>query len=85
MPSGFNGLVVSIMCAWGLPSPLSCNTQSTHMPTVHELVTDEKSTLKVCKHCGSVFVAGRPNSIFCSGKCKNQYNVYKSRAKDKEE
>ena len=48
------------------------------------MITDEKSTLKVCKHCGSAFVAGRPNSVFCSGKCKNQYNVYKSRAKDKD-
>ena len=48
------------------------------------MLTDEKSSLKVCKHCGNAFVAGRPNSIFCSGKCKNQYNVYKSRAKDKD-
>lgn len=48
------------------------------------MLTDEKSSLKVCKHCGNAFVAGRPNSVFCSGKCKNQYNVYKSRAKDKE-
>ena len=35
-------------------------------------------------NCGKAFVAGRPNSVFCSGKCKNQYNVYKSRAKDKD-
>lgn len=48
------------------------------------MLTDEKSSLKVCKHCGNAFVAGRPNSVFCSGKCKNQYNVYKSRAKDKD-
>ena len=48
------------------------------------MLTDEKSSLKVCKHCGKAFVAGRPNSVFCSGKCKNQHNVYKSRAKDKE-
>ena len=47
------------------------------------MLTDEKSSLKVCKHCGDAFVANRPNSVFCSGKCKNQYNVYKSRAKDK--
>lgn len=47
------------------------------------MLTDEKSSLKVCKHCGKAFVAGRPNSVFCSGRCKNQYNVYKSRAKDK--
>ena len=48
------------------------------------MLTDEKSILKVCKHCGKAFVAGRPNSVFCSGKCKNQYNVYKSRAKNKD-
>ena len=48
------------------------------------MLTDEKSSLKVCKHCGKAFVASRPNSVFCSRKCKNQYNVYKSRAKDKD-
>lgn len=48
------------------------------------MLTDEKSTLKVCKHCGDAFVASRPNSAFCSTKCKNQYNVYKSRAKNKD-
>lgn len=47
------------------------------------MLTDEKSSLKVCKYCGKAFVASRPNSVFCSGKCKNRYNVYKSRAKDK--
>ncbi len=48
------------------------------------MLTDENSSLKVCKHCGKAFVASRPNSVFCSGKCKNRYNVYKSRAKDKD-
>ena len=48
------------------------------------MLTDEKSSLKVCKHCGNAFVAGRTNSVFCSGKCKNRYNVYNSRAKDKD-
>ena len=48
------------------------------------MLTDEKSSLKVCKHCGKAFVASRPNSVFCSSKCKNKYNVYKSRAKDKD-
>ena len=47
-------------------------------------LTDEKSSLKVCKHCGKAFVASRPNSVFCSGKCKNRYNVYKSQAKNKD-
>ena len=48
------------------------------------MLTDEKSSLKVCKHCGNAFAAGRLNSVFCSGRCKNQYNVYKSRAKHKD-
>lgn len=49
------------------------------------MLTDEKSSLKVCKHCGKVFLASRPNTVFCSGQCKNQYNVYKSREKSKGE
>ena len=49
------------------------------------MLTDDNSTLKVCKHCGSAFVATRSNMEFCSPQCKNQYNVYKSRAKKKEE
>ena len=48
----------------------------------HEQYEDIKR--KVCKHCGKAFVVSRPNSVFCSGKCKNRYNVYKSRAKDKD-
>ena len=48
------------------------------------MITDEKSTLKVCKHCSKAFVANRPNSVFCGATCKNRYNVYTSRAKEKE-
>ena len=47
------------------------------------MLTDDNSSLKVCKHCGKTFVASRPNMEFCSSQCKNQYNVYKSRAKKK--
>ena len=47
------------------------------------MLTDDNSSLKVCKHCGKAFVASRPNMEFCSSQCKNQYNVYKSRAKKK--
>lgn len=47
------------------------------------MLANEKSSLKVCKHCGKVFLASRPNTVFCSGQCKNQYNVYKSRGKTK--
>ena len=47
------------------------------------MLTDKDSSIKVCKHCGKAFVAKRSNSEFCSPQCKNQYNVYKSRAKGK--
>lgn len=49
------------------------------------MLTDDSSPIKVCKHCGSAFIASRSNVEFCSPQCKNQYNVYKSRAKKKEE
>ena len=45
------------------------------------MLTDEKSSIKVCKHCGKAFIASRPNAEFCSPQCKNQYNVYKNRSK----
>lgn len=43
------------------------------------MLTDEKSSIKVCKHCGKAFISSRPNAEFCSPQCKNKYNVYKSR------
>ena len=45
------------------------------------MLTDEKRPLRACKHCNKVFAASHPNAAFCSSKCKNQYNVYKSRKK----
>ena len=45
------------------------------------MLTDENSSLKVCKHCGKAFIATRSNMEFDTPQCKNQYNVYKSRAK----
>ncbi len=47
------------------------------------MITDETKPLRVCKHCDKAFVAERPNAVFCSPRCKNQYNVYKSREKKK--
>lgn len=44
-------------------------------------ITDDKTKIRLCKHCQKVFAAKHPNSLFCSPRCKNQYNVYKSRAK----
>ena len=48
------------------------------------MLTDEKTVLRSCKHCTKVFAAKHPNAAFCSPRCKNQYNVYKSRAKKNE-
>lgn len=45
------------------------------------MLTDDQKPLRLCRHCQKVFAAGHPNSAFCSPKCKNQFNVYKSRAK----
>lgn len=44
-------------------------------------VTDERKLLRYCKHCGKIFYAGDVRSEFCSPRCRNQFNVYKSRAK----
>lgn len=45
------------------------------------MLTDVEKPIRICKHCLQVFVARRPSALFCSPKCKNRYNVYKSRAK----
>ena len=47
------------------------------------MLTDEKKPLRICKHCHKAFKAGHTNAAFCSARCKNQYNVYKGRAKKK--
>jgi len=47
-------------------------------------LTDEANPLRLCRHCQRMFIAGHPNAAFCSPRCKNQHNVYKSRAKKAE-
>ena len=47
------------------------------------MLTDEHNPMRVCKKCSKFFVASRPSAVFCSPRCKNQYNVYKDRAKNK--
>lgn len=46
------------------------------------MLTDEKTPLRLCKHCNKAFIASRPSAAFCSPQCKNKHNVYKSRAKE---
>lgn len=43
------------------------------------MIVDEENPLRMCKHCGKVFLSTRSNAAFCSPACKNRYNVYKSR------
>ena len=45
------------------------------------MLVDDSKPLRACKHCNLVFAAKHPNAVFCSPRCKNQYNVYKSRGK----
>jgi len=47
------------------------------------MLTDDAKPLRLCKHCQKAFMAGHPNAAFCSPRCKNQYNVYKSRGNKK--
>ena len=44
-------------------------------------LTDPDRPLRICKHCGKVFVSRKSTAEFCSVPCRNQYNVYKSRGK----
>jgi hypothetical protein len=45
------------------------------------MLVDEARPLRCCKHCNNAFVVGHSAAVFCSPRCKNQYNVYKSRGK----
>ncbi len=47
------------------------------------MLTDKDSDMRMCKHCDKAFVASRKGNEFCNQKCKNQFNVYKSREKKK--
>jgi len=41
----------------------------------------EKTPLRICKHCKTAFVGENIRTEFCSPKCRNQYNVYKTRSR----
>jgi len=47
------------------------------------MLTDDTNPLRSCKHCTMAYAATHPNALFCSSRCKNQYNVYKSRDRQK--
>ena len=47
------------------------------------MLVDGDQPLRLCKHCQKVFLGSQSNAAFCSPRCKNQYNVYKSRGKNR--
>lgn len=51
--------------------------------TMANLLAAEGSPLKICKHCHKAFISQNKRAEFCSERCRNQFNVYKSRAKAK--
>ena len=51
--------------------------------TMANLLSAEGSPLKICKHCQKAFISQNKRAEFCSERCRNQFNVYKSRAKAK--
>lgn len=51
--------------------------------TMANLLSAEGSPLKICKHCSKAVISDNKRAEFCSERCRNQFNVYKSRAKAK--
>lgn len=51
--------------------------------TMANLLSAEGAPLKICKHCHKAFISQNKRAEFCSERCRNQFNVYKSRAKTK--
>ena len=47
-------------------------------------VTRADAALRMCKHCGAAFYATHGRSEFCGDKCRNQYNVYRFRERERE-
>ena len=45
--------------------------------------TAQRKTVKRCKHFGKLFFSVNFKVKYCNAQCKNQADVYKSRAKNK--
>ena len=46
---------------------------------------DKKRHQNIYRENGGKHICNRTNAAFCSARCKNQYNVYKTRAKSRED
>lgn len=71
---------------------LNCDGITIHIRSLKEYIDEnfklfaieEKKYLKLCKHCEKAFTAPNPKTEYDTFSCKNQENVYKSRARNKE-
>lgn len=45
------------------------------------MLTHKNTDMRMRKHCKKAFIASRKGNEICLQKCKNQFNVYKSREK----
>ena len=48
-------------------------------------ICDKNQPLRICKHCGKLFIAENVRAEYDTPQCRNQANVYKSREKNKGE
>ncbi len=70
---------------------LNCDGVTIHIRSLKEYIDEnfklfaiqEKKYLKLCKHCGKAFTAPNPKTEYDTFSCKNQKNVYQSRARNK--
>ena len=46
-------------------------------------LTDDQKPIRLCRYCNRAFVPQDARAAFCSPECKNKFNVYKSRSKNK--
>lgn len=62
------------------------NSLKTLIETLYAFaISDADAPLRMCKRCGKAFFVTHGRSLFCSERCRNQYNVYKHRANAKAE
>ena len=62
------------------------NSMKSLMETIYAFsLADADEPLRMCKHCGKAFFIAHGRSLFCSERCRNQFNVYKHRANARKE
>ena len=86
---GFNNQSLPKFNKYELKEINNINGVEIHIRSLKEYIDEnfklyailEKKYLKLCKHCDKAFTAPNPKTECDAFSCKNQENVYKSRAK----